>query len=268
MTRIDPDRVQSLLSTEALGRSVVFFEETVSTNAAAKELGRNGAPHGALVLCRRQTAGRGRRGRSWFSGEDAVAMTLLICPNFPMEFGPRCIIAIALGVCRALRFFGADARIKWPNDIIADGRKLCGILLEADAAGFVAAGIGVNVNQREFPADIMDTAGSLFFQIGRETDPNEVVARILAEIEPLLDACGDDASYAALLETYKTLSATIGSRVRVIAPDGEYCGMAAGLDALGLLVVKKDSGEIVTVSAGDVSIRGAFDNGHCQTLNE
>ncbi|HOG00009.1 MAG TPA: biotin--[acetyl-CoA-carboxylase] ligase [Clostridia bacterium] len=258
--RIDPQAIKEKLTTETLGRSVVFREETASTNADAKALGRQGAPHGTLVLCARQTAGRGRRGRSWLSDEGALCMTLLLRPPFPPELAPRYIVACALGVCRALRACGASARIKWPNDILANGRKLCGILLEADASGFVAAGIGVNVNQRDFPADIAGTAGSLLTATGRAHDPNDVIARILAECEPLFAACGDEAGYAALLESYQALSLTIGRRVRVFAPGEEYDAKAVGLDPLGMLIVQRDGGETRVVGAGDVTIRGAIGN--------
>lgn len=260
MTRIDPSAIREKLATETLGSSVAFFEETASTNQDAKRLGREGALHGALVLAERQTAGRGRRGRGWLSGEGAVCMTLLLRPAFPMELAPRYVIACALGVCRALRSLGADAGIKWPNDIVANGKKLCGILLEADASGFVAAGVGVNVNQREFPEEIAAAAGSLYLATGSEHDPNEVVARILAECEPLFGACGSETGYASLMEAYRELSQTLGNRVHVFAPDGEFSGTALTLDALGMLVVETDAGEVVTVSAGDVSIRGAIDN--------
>jgi BirA family biotin operon repressor/biotin-[acetyl-CoA-carboxylase] ligase len=259
-TRIDPRAVKEKLTTVTLGQSVVFYEQTGSTNADAKALGRTGAPHGTLVLCARQTDGRGRRGRSWLSEENAGCMTALLRPEFPMEFAPRYVIALAVGVCRALRSFGANARIKWPNDILADGKKLCGILLEADASGFVAAGVGVNVNQKDFPEDIAASAGSLLSATGREADPNEVAAVILNACEPLVNACGSDEGYTALLETYRSLSLTLGSRVRVFAPEAEYTGTAIGLDPLGMLIVKKDSGETVTVGAGDVTIRGTNDD--------
>lgn len=256
MTRIDPVGVSRLLTTWALGKAIDFREQTGSTNADAKALGKAGAPHGTLALCARQTAGRGRRGRSWLAGEGAVCMTILLRPAFAAELAPRCVIAAAVGVCRAFRRFGANALIKWPNDIMAGEKKLCGILCEADASGFVTVGIGMNVNQREFPEDIAARAGSLFTVTGRENDPNEIIAAILNECEPLFDACGSEADYEELLETYRSLSATLGKRVRVIALGGEYGGTAVGLDPLGLLTVKKDSGETVTVSAGDVSIRG------------
>ncbi len=257
MTKIDPQAARERLTTETLGQSVFYYEQTCSTNADAKELGRAGAPHGTLVLCARQTAGRGRRGRSWLSEENAVCMTAVLRPAFPMELAPRYVIALAVGVCRALRSFGANALIKWPNDIMVADKKICGILLEADASGFVAAGIGVNVNQTDFPEDIAATATSLAAETGKQADPNEVIAAILNACEPLLDTCASAEGYATLLGIYQTLSKTIGSRVRVFAPGAEYTGVAIGLDSLGMLIVKKDSGETVTVSAGDVTIRGA-----------
>ena len=256
MTKIDPDEVQKRLTTQALGRAVVFYEQTGSTNTEAKRLGRQGAPHGALVLCARQTAGRGRRGRSWLSQEGALCMSLIVRPAFPMALAPRYVLALAVGVCRALQAFGAQAGVKWPNDVLVSGKKLSGILCEADVSGFVAAGIGVNVNQRAFPEELADTATSLACELGEECDINAVAAMILNECEPLLEACASEAGYAALLAGYEALSLTLGRSVRVLAPDGAFCGRAVELDALRMLEVLDDGGKTSAVSAGDVSIRG------------
>lgn len=253
---IDPDALRRHLTAQALGRAVVFYEEVDSTNLSAKALGRAGAAHGTLVLAARQRAGRGRRGRSWLSQEGALCFSLVLRPDFPLALAPRFVMALAVGVCRALRAFGADAGIKWPNDVLAGGKKLSGILLEADASGFVVAGVGVNVNQREFPAEIADVAGSLFCETDVEQDINALGAAILNECQPLLDACQSEAGFAGLLSDYRALSLTLGRRVRVLEATGEYCGTATGLDALGMLEVLCDDGARKVVSAGDVSIRG------------
>ena len=186
-------------------------------------------------------------------------MTLLLRPPFPPELAPRYIVACALGVCRALRACGATRASSGPTTYSQTAGSSAASF-EADASGFVAAGIGVNVNQRDFPADIAGTAGSLLTATGRAHDPNDVIARILAECEPLFAACGDEAGYAALLESYQALSLTIGRRVRIFAPGEEYDAKAVGLDPLGMLIVQRDGGETRVVGAGDVTIRGAIGN--------
>ena len=124
MTRIDPAALAEKLAGNSLARRIIVLEETPSTNLAAKALAAEDAPSGTLVLANRQTAGRGRRGRAWQSEAGAaVCMSLLLRPEFPAEWAPRITIAAALGVCRALRAFGADAAIKWPNDVYAGGKS-------------------------------------------------------------------------------------------------------------------------------------------------
>lgn len=257
--KLEPDAVAALLNTNKLGRRIVFSESTASTNADAKFFGRGNAVDGTLFLTARQTAGRGRRGRSWLSDEGALCFTLLIRPEFHMTLAPRLVIACAVGACRALRSYGVKAEIKWPNDIVVGGKKLCGILCEADQKGFVAAGMGINVNQKTFQDDISQTACSLYTETGEEHDMNAVAAGVINECEGLFALCASDEGYAGLIGEYLSMCATIGRKVRVIAPDGEYEGEAVGLDAQGRLRVRCDKGRIKVVNAGDVSIRPAED---------
>ncbi len=256
MMTIDADALTRHLTTQFLGRAIVFYEEVDSTNLSAKALGRAGAEHGTLVLTQRQSAGRGRRGRSWLSQEGALCFSLVLRPEFSLALAPRYVVALAVGVCRALRAFGADAGIKWPNDVMAGGKKLSGILMEADASGFVVAGVGVNVNQSDFPAPIAEIASSLYCETGVGQDINAFAAAVLIECEPLLCACQSEAGFAGVLTDYRALSLTLGQRVRVIETAGEYFGTAVDLDALGMLEVIGDDGIRKVVGAGDVSIRG------------
>ena len=259
---IDPDSIRALLNTAWLGRDIAYTEETASTNADARALAASGARAGTVALCARQTAGRGRRGRGWLADEKgSLCFSLILKPSFSMELAPRLAVATAMGVCAALRRFCPDAMIKWPNDILSGGCKLCGILLEAEArpAGSpsVIAGIGINVNTAGFDPDIATTASSILLRTGLVHDKNEVLAETLNALEPYYDRCDSQEGYASMLEEYAALSCTLGRRVRVSGAGLETEGVALALDGLGRLTIKKPSGERVTVSAGDVSLREA-----------
>ena len=175
-----------------------------STNTWVRDRAALGAPEGCVVMAGEQTAGRGRRGRTFYSPKDTgVYMSLLLRPEFPAECAPRITIAAALGVCRALRTFGADAAIKWPNDVYAGGKKLSGILSELGTQGggrpYIVCGIGINVGQRAFPGELAETATSLLLETGHTVALERVISEVLCALAPLFPACGEDAAYAALM---------------------------------------------------------------------
>ena len=247
MTRIDPAALAERLAGNPLARRIVVLEET---------------PSGTLVLANRQTAGRGRRGRAWQSEAGAaVCMSLLLRPEFPAEWAARITIAAALGVCRALRVFGADAAIKWPNDVYAGGKKLSGILSELGMQGgerpFIVCGIGINVGQRAFSGELAETATSLLLETGHTVALERVISEVVCALAPLFPACGEDAAYAVLMEEYRRLSCTLGRQVKITGVDGVRCGRAEGFDALGRLLLRTADGTLLTIQAGDVSLRNA-----------
>lgn len=240
---------------------VVYFDEADSTNRIARELARAGAAHGTLVIADMQTAGRGRRGRGWISpAGEGLFMTLILRPQGDPAGAAKLSLCCALAVCRAIRrVSGLDARIKWPNDIVACGRKLCGMLLEMDfmqdGALAVSAGVGINVHQTRFDEEIAHTASSLDLLCGRRLDRHEAASAFLEEMDAalLLLEENDD----AFMRAYCALSATISSRVQVIAQDGAYTGEAVGVTASGSLLVRADEdGQVREVLAADVSVRG------------
>ena len=240
---------------------VVYFDEADSTNRIARELARNGAAHGTLVIANTQTAGRGRRGRSWISpAGEGLFMTLILRPKGEAAGAAKLSLCCALAVCRAIRdVSGLDARIKWPNDIVAGGRKVCGMLLEMDfmegGALAVSAGVGINVHQTRFNEEIAHTASSLDILCGRRLDRYKVAAAFLEEMSAAVSLLEEDDD--AFMRAYCALSATIGSRVQVIAQDGAYTGLAEGVTGSGSLLVRADEdGHVHEVLAADVSVRG------------
>lgn len=254
MTR---ESIQSGLNTAWAGREIVFLGEVDSTNRHARMLAADGAPHGTLVIADTQSAGRGRRGRGWISpAGEGIFMSLILRPGTQAQKAARLSLLTALAVCEAIRgVTGLDAAIKWPNDIVCGGRKLCGLLLEMDAQGgelrSVVAGVGVNVHQTAFDEEIAHTASSLDLLSGKRQSRSAIVRAFLEHYE-----CAAAMDEAAMMDAYRARSATIGRRVQVIATGETFVGTATGVTDSGTLLVEDDEGTEHEVFAADVSVRG------------
>lgn len=255
---VDQASIVRRLNTQWAGREIIYLEEVDSTNRYARALAQQGAAHGTLVLANRQTAGRGRRGRSWISpADEGVFMSLLLRPELPPAQVARLSLRTALATAHAIRqVTGLDARIKWPNDIVAAGRKVCGMLLEMDATpervNSVVAGVGINVHQTHFDEEIAHSASSLDLLSGRRIDRNALVCAFLEAFE-----CAYALDDAHMMRDYRACSATIGQRVQVIGLKGSYTGTAQGVTESGtLLVCADEDGTVREVLAADVSVRG------------
>lgn len=233
--------------------SIIRREDEVdSTNRQARLWAREGAPHGAVVIATRQSAGRGRRGRSWVSTPGSgLWFSIVLRPDIPDASYPLLPFAAALATADACRdVTGADVAIKWPNDLLLQGRKITGILVEREGTAAVM-GIGINVAQtaEDFPPELRDKAASLAQLTGQAVDMRVLEAALLDQIERRIDRFD-------FLDEYAARCVTIGARVRVVEVTNAYEGVAEGLDETGALLVRDDSGTLHRVLAGDVSIRG------------
>lgn len=224
-----------------------------STNREARRWAREGAPHGASVIARTQTAGRGRRGRTWVSTPgEGLWFSMILRLGIPPDQYPLLPLAAALAAADACHAVTCAAiGIKWPNDLILDGRKIAGILVELEARCAVV-GVGINVRQRagDFPPGLRDHAGSLEALTGRPVSMEALESALRAAL------C---ARYERLdfLNEYAARSVTIGARVQVTSPDAVFAGVAEGIDETGALLVREDTtGAPRRVLAGDVSVRG------------
>ncbi len=229
----------------ACERDVVFFEETDSTNLRARELGRQGAPSGTLVVADGQTGGKGRLGRSWQSPPGLnLYFSLLLRPPISPEAAPLQCLATALAVADA-----TQAVIKWPNDVVdREDHKLAGILAELETAGsrlaFVVLGVGLNVNQQRFPPELPDAVG-----LGHGIDRVALLARVVSRIE---DRCAQAVhDPEAMLHAWRARSRTLGRRVRL----GSVEGFAEDIGSDGALLVRTEDG-LRAVLSGDVELIG------------
>ncbi len=244
-----------LLRTERFGRAVRAFDACGSTNTEAKAWARGGAPEGALVTAEHQTAGRGRLGRTW---SDAAGQNLLcsvvLRPDLPPDRLGLVTLAGGLAVADAVAEWTAPAEpaIKWPNDVLLDGRKCCGMLLEADlgAAPFVVLGIGLNVNQTDFPAGIADRATSLRLEVGRVVPRVPLLARLLERLEHWADRLGDG---AAVRRAFEDRMAGRGeAAVAHVAGGRALDGRIEGVGEGGALLLRA-GGTLHTLHAGEVT---------------
>ena len=258
---LHPDSWTPLLHARALGRAINHYEHTLtSTNLVLKDMARQGAPHGCTCLCEMQTAGRGRMDRSWSSPEgQGVWLSVLLRPKMQAEDAPLITFCCALAMAKAVRQCTAlDAQIKWPNDLVLHGKKLCGILLEMgfDAQGFwVVAGTGLNVREGAYPPELAERATS----IAEWTDvPNRgaVIAAYLDALEEAVSAL-EERGFAGIAEEFRRECITLGSQVHVLGTDASFTGVAEDIDDTGALLVRVE-GVLRRVLAGDVSVRGVM----------
>jgi len=233
-----------------LEQRIHYFPEIGSTMDAARELAKKGAADGTIVIAEVQTRGRGRLSREWLSPEGGIYFTIILRPRISPAYAPRINLMAAIAVAATIRkLFGLKAELKWPNDVLIEGKKVCGILAEMDAemdvVNFVNVGIGLNGNN---PVSCFErTATSLKDALGREISRKEFLSVLIVEIErrqPLL-------MKTDLLKEWKNLSATLNRDVRVVAPGEVIVGQAIDIDTTGALIVKEKNGSLKKAMAGD-----------------
>ncbi|QNM06893.1 biotin--[acetyl-CoA-carboxylase] ligase [Qiania dongpingensis] len=259
--------VASRLHTGWAGHPTVFLERTDSTNNEAKRMAEAGASHGTLVVAENQEAGKGRRGRSWSSPEKSgIWMTLIMKPEFPPSQASMLTLVAAMAVAEGVRSVtGLEAGIKWPNDIVVNGKKICGILTEMSAEpdyiNHVVVGIGINANMEEFPPDIREKATSLSLELGEKVSRAAVIAEVWNAFELYYDKFLENADLSSLREKYEAHLLNRGKEVCVLDPKGEWRGVARGIDRNGrLLIEQTGSGDegLRAVDSGEVSVRGVY----------
>lgn len=269
---ITAEQVGSLLQTVWAGKEIHYFDVTDSTNNEARKLAEQGAPHGTLVLADFQKSGRGRRGRAWSTPQGtSIAMSLVIRPrlnesagealSLPPERASMTTLLMGMAAAAAIReMYGAEVLIKWPNDIVAEGKKLCGILTEmsceTDYINYLVIGIGINANLNEFPEELRQTATSLSLLTGRKIGRAALAALCLKKFEYYYEKFMERQDMSLLREQYNSLLAGGGEEVRVLEPGHEYNGISRGINDRGELLVELEDGTVRKIYAGEVSVRG------------
>ncbi|MCD8097278.1 MAG: biotin--[acetyl-CoA-carboxylase] ligase [Lachnospiraceae bacterium] len=261
---ITAEEMESRLHTSFMGRNCICLDSVDSTNNYVRKLAEDGAAEGTLVFAEEQTGGKGRRGRAWVTPKGRnIAMSLLLRPQIHPAHAPQLTLLMAMAVTEAIRSCtGLEAGIKWPNDVVVNGRKLCGILTEmnteVDYINYVVIGTGINVNQRDFPEELREIAGSLCQNLGRETSRAAIAAASMDELERLYGIFLQTEDLSALKDDYNRRCLNRGHGIRVMERGEAYTGTTEGINDHGELVVRRESGEEVLVYAGEVSVRGLY----------
>lgn len=263
---VTPDRVSPLLDTEWAARNIVFYEKTDSTNIRAKALGDEGAAHGTLVIAEQQSSGRGRRGKSWVSPPgESIYMSLLLKPDIIIGNASMLTLVAAMAIAKAVERLPGEAvacGIKWPNDIIVGGKKICGILTEmsteADYINSIVIGMGINVNASFFAPEVAQVATSLKLETGSTYVRAKLIADIMICFEQYYQVFIRTQDMSGLVEEYNSMLLNCGRQVRVIENDREWIGTAQGITHTGALSVIDEQGKCREIISGEVSVRGVL----------
>ena len=258
---LSAEEVKNSLSTKILGSDIKYFTTTDSTNNQAKKLALDGAVDGTIVISEEQNGGRGRLSRSFFCPKyKGIWFSVILRPDFLPQEAPKCTLMAAVAVTKAIYdVTGVKVGIKWPNDILYNGKKLVGILTEMSAEmeriNYIVLGIGIDVNisVEETPEDIRDIMTSLSQITGKKVSRLELLNKLLYHLEQLY-IMAQKQSFAPILDEWRKYSITLNQEIKVISGNDVTYGEAVDIDDDGALLVKIN-GQIKRVLAGDVSIR-------------
>lgn len=255
--------LKSILNTSWAGQELFYYDRIDSTNTKAKELAEQGYPSGTLIVANQQIAGRGRRGRSWDSPSGSgIFMTLMLKPDINPNHASMLTLVAALATAKAIsEVTGRQAGIKWPNDIVLNGKKICGILTEMSAQfdyiNHIVIGIGINVHTEEFPEELRETASSLLLECGRHFHRADIIEKTLEYFERYYAVFLETEDLSGLMREYNAILVNIQKMVKVLDPKEPYEGKAMGITPKGELIVDTwESRKLV--SSGEVSVRGIY----------
>ncbi len=253
---LSPASITNDLKTRFVGQRVFYYSSLTSTMEVARREAQQGAAEGTVIIADEQTAGRGRLRRVWLSPKGSIALSVILYPS--VAYLPSLIMLASLAVVHSIETVtGLKSQIKWPNDVLINGRKVCGILIESDVQGrrvnYATIGIGINVNLRlaDFP-EIQPIATSLSDELGREVSRLSLMRCLLVEIEMLYLALSAGGS---IYEEWRDSLVTLGRRVRVHTGETIYEGIAESVARDGSLLLRGSDGSLTKIVAGDVTLR-------------
>ncbi len=255
-----PEEIWAMSKLKILGNRICYRSVTESTNDDAKKLAQEGAPSGTLVIAEKQQGGRGRMGRAWNSPAGGLWFSIVLRPELSPVDAPKLTIMSAVAVAEAItKSTEICAKIKWPNDILVNEKKVCGILTEIsaemDVINHVIIGIGINVNNNNFPDELKDKSASLKQIKGEKVSRIEVLTSLLENLESCYEKAETE-GFKEIFERWRALCINLGKKVKIIGKNESFEGTALDIDDnSGALLVKALSGKILKVVSGDVSLR-------------
>lgn len=268
---ITAEEIKSILRTKEIGKEVLYYDMVDSTNTKAKQLAEQENTHGLLVIAEQQEMGKGRRGKKWNSQKGTgIWMSLIIKPKIKPVAASMLTLVAALAVTKAIRQMGEqeenrnnlEAKIKWPNDIVVNGKKVCGILTEMsselDYINHVVIGIGINANIEKFPDEINHMATSLLLEGKKHIKRSQLVAFVLEAFEAYYIKFLKTENLETMITEYNQWLINYEEEVKIIEENVTYTGVAKGITATGELIVILPDGTRKEVVSGEVSVRGLY----------
>jgi BirA family biotin operon repressor/biotin-[acetyl-CoA-carboxylase] ligase len=260
---LDPDKISENLGTKRIGRKILVFDSTLSTQAIAAEYAKNKKNNGMVIFTEEQTAGKGRAGNKWFSGRsDSILCSIVLIENrlSAEMLSLTCAVAVAEAIGKPTR---SEAKIKWPNDILVNGKKIAGILLESKphrSENAYIIGIGINCHQRKdsFPKELRSIATSMDIESRSVTDRTSLAKRLLTSIDDWLETARTNAE--KVTDRWRELSIQLGHRVALFFNGRKFTGHCIGVDPEKGLVLKLDIGGVRMFDAAHTSIVKQSDN--------
>lgn len=246
------------------GKNLITLDETDSTNNYVKKIAMEGAPEGTLVIAKRQTAGRGRLGRKWVSqDESGIWMSFLLRPDIKPENASMITLICALALQKAIdEVCELETDIKWPNDIVFNGKKISGILTEMSAdtlqINYVVAGVGINVEPKEYDEEINKIATSIKKETGKEVDRDLLIGRFGDIFAGYYREFQRNQNLLFMRDEYNRHLVNVNNKVKITDGDSAYVATAIGIDEQGELMVKDENGMLKKVRCGEVSVRGIY----------
>lgn len=252
--------IEKEIETFVLGKNLYFFDEISSTNEYAKKLANDNLEEGTIVISDCQKNGKGRLNRNWVSNKgDGIFLSLILRPEIELFSVTQITLLAGICVCNAIKTqTGLDAKIKWPNDIIVNNKKVCGILTEVsaqiDKVSYIILGIGINVNNDCFEEDLKNKATSIFLETGKNIERQKIIGCFLKEFENNYFKYKKEKDFSIFLEQYRNLCLNIGKQVKAIYCNKEIIGNVLDVSPLGEIILKTDK-ETLKIVSGEVSLR-------------
>jgi BirA family biotin operon repressor/biotin-[acetyl-CoA-carboxylase] ligase len=254
-----PDEIKTDLRTTFLGQEVHYYQTLESTQLVAHSLAKEGAKQGTIVIADQQAGGKGRLGRVWHSPPGTgIWISILLRPQLELHRCPQLTLLAAVAIVQAIREqTGLQAMIKWPNDILINRKKVCGILTElsaeSDYINYLIVGIGINVNAPSFPDELRAIATSLRIESNREIKRVPIIQTLLQKFEALYFLYLEE-GFSPIKQLWEEYAISIGKRVTIRQVNGSMEGIALGIDHEGVLLVQKDDGSVEKVYSADIEI--------------
>jgi len=257
---IRPQKIKEKLQTKIIGKTIHYFSEVTSTNDLAKEMASIGTKEGTVIIAETQTRGKGRLGREWASPKGGIWLSTILRPKLSAKNVPKLTLMTSLAVAKTIsQLLNLKTEVKWPNDVLINAKKVCGILTEANTKGdvtnFVVVGIGINANiePHSLPKEVRENATSLKHELKREINREQFLRVLLEKMEHYY-AMLTEGKFNPILEEWKSLCSVLGSYVEVTSLEEKIEGWAIDVDENGALIIKLQDGTQRKVLSGDVSL--------------